>query len=168
MGSEFAGSGRNLEASIPVQNDQMNQLATQIYGGNYANERQLQSQAAGQAPLASQAAIQTNNAVGQAGAALQGQSQNQINAAMNQWNYNQNLPYNNLSNYMNTVNSLAHGQTTTNTQPVYQNTAGNAIGGAATGAALGGMVAGASDGAIGGPVGMGVGAGLGLLGGLLF
>ncbi|WP_445146261.1 hypothetical protein [Dyella sp. Tek66A03] len=28
VGSEFAGSGRNLESSIPVQNDQMNQLAT--------------------------------------------------------------------------------------------------------------------------------------------
>lgn len=43
VGSEFAGSGRNLESSIPVQNDQMNQLATQIYGGNYAQQSQLQA-----------------------------------------------------------------------------------------------------------------------------
>lgn len=28
VSSEFAGSGRNLESSIPVQNDQLNQLAT--------------------------------------------------------------------------------------------------------------------------------------------
>lgn len=63
VSSEFAGSGRNLESSIPVQNDQLNQLATQIYGGNYANERQLQSQAAQQAPLASQANVSNLNAL---------------------------------------------------------------------------------------------------------
>jgi len=167
VGSEFAGSGRNLEASIPVQNDEMNQLATQIYGGNYANERQLQSQAAAQSPIASQANLGNLSALSNAGSLLQGQSQNQINAAMDQWNYNQNLPYNNLANYENMINSLSHGSSTTGTQPVYQNKAGNAIGGAATGAALGSMVAGASNGAIGGPMGMAVGAGAGLLYGLL-
>lgn len=35
LGSEFAGYGRNPTASTAAQADQMNQLATQIYGGAY-------------------------------------------------------------------------------------------------------------------------------------
>lgn len=56
---------------------------------------------------------------------------------MNQYNYNQQLPYNNLNNYMNTVNSMSHGSSTTSTQPVYNNQAGSALGGMASGAAMG-------------------------------
>lgn len=50
---------------------------------------------------------------------MQNQAQNYLNAQMNQWNYNQNLPYQNLANYENMINSLSHGNTTTSTQPVY-------------------------------------------------
>lgn len=50
VASQFGQAGRNLEASIPVQNDQMNQLATQIYGGNYQAERQNQQQMAAMVP----------------------------------------------------------------------------------------------------------------------
>lgn len=109
--------------------------------------------------MASQANVSNLNALAGAGGLLQGQSQNQINAAMNQWNYNQNLPYQNLATYENMINSLSHGNTTTSTQPVYQNQAGNALGGAATGAAIGT--------AIMPGMGTAIGAGAGLLYGLL-
>lgn len=48
--SEFAGSGRNVEGSLPVQADQLNNLATQLYGGAYNTGVQQQENAAAQAP----------------------------------------------------------------------------------------------------------------------
>jgi hypothetical protein len=37
--SQFAGSGRNIGASMPANSDMLSNLATQIYGGAYENER---------------------------------------------------------------------------------------------------------------------------------
>lgn len=91
----------------------------------------------------------------QAGALSQQQAQNYTNAAQTAFNYNQNLPYNNLSNYMNTVNSLAHGGTQTSSQPIYQNTAGNVLGGAMAGSSLGSSV---SNNPYAGLIGAGIGA----------
>lgn len=39
LGTQFAGSGRNIEASRAVNADELNNLATGIYGGAYENER---------------------------------------------------------------------------------------------------------------------------------
>lgn len=39
LGSQFAGSGRNVEASRAVNADELNNLATGLYGGAYENER---------------------------------------------------------------------------------------------------------------------------------
>jgi len=156
VGSEFAGAGRNIESSIPVQNDQMNQLATSIYGGNYQNERNLQQQAAANAPNLNAANLSNLGATANAGALEQQQAQNYITGAQNAWNYNQQLPYNNLSQYMTLANSLAHGNTSTSTQPVFQNTAGNMVGGALAGSQIGSGM---------GQYGSLIGAGLGALGG---
>ena len=136
VSSEFGSAGRNIEASIPVQNDQMNQLANEIYGGNYQNGINQMNVAATNANNLNSSNLANLGAVGNAGALEQQQSQNYINGAMNAWNYNQQLPYSNLSNYMGTVNSLAHGSTSTSQQPVYQNSAGNMLGGAMAGASL--------------------------------
>lgn len=158
VGSQFGAAGRNLEASIPVQNDQMNQLATSIYGGNYQNERQLQGQAAQNANTLNSSNLANMGQVGQAGALLQQQAQNYIGGAKAAYDYNQNLPYTNLSNYMNTVNSLQHGGTTTSSQPIYQNKTGNAIGGALAGYSAGSSMS-------SNPYAGMIGAGLGALGG---
>lgn len=158
VSSEFGQAGRNIEASTPVQNDQMNQLATQIYGGNYQNERNLQQQAAANTPGLNASNLANLGAVGQAGALEQQQAQNYITGAQNAWNYNQQLPYSNLSNYMNQVNALAHPVTQTNTQPVFQNTAGNVLGGAMAGSSLGSSLS-------SNPYAGLIGAGLGALGG---
>src|SRR6185437_10518076 len=48
--SEFAGSGRNIIGSAPVQSDELNNLATQLYGGAYNTGVQQQENAAAQAP----------------------------------------------------------------------------------------------------------------------
>jgi hypothetical protein len=39
LGSQFAGSGRNVDASRAVNSDELNNLATGIYGGAYESER---------------------------------------------------------------------------------------------------------------------------------
>jgi Ca2+-dependent lipid-binding protein len=163
VSSEFGQAGRNLESSIPVQNDQMNQLATQIYGGNYANERNLMGQAANTASGLNTSNLANMQGVAQAGALSQQQAQNYDNAAQTRWNYNQNLPYNNLTSYMGQVNSLAHGGTSTSSQPVFQNTAGNVLGGALAGNSVGSSLSSGqpSDsfwGQYGGLIGSGVGA----------
>ena len=56
LASQFAGSGRNVDQSAGLRAQQLNDLANQIYGGNYANERQLMQGTLGYAqPLGNQA-----------------------------------------------------------------------------------------------------------------
>lgn len=154
LGSEFAGSGRNPQASLAAQADQMNQLAAQMYGNNYQFGINQQMNAIQQAnPLANENWLNLAQLNG-AGQQLQNQSQAMIGANQNLYNYYAQLPWTNLSNYMNTVNSLAHGGTQTNTQPYFQNQASGALGGAAAGAAAGSAF---------GPWGTAIGGGLGLL-----
>ena len=160
LGTEFAGSGRNPEMSGAAQADQMNQLATQIYGGAYNTGIQQMQGALQESPQVAQQSLTGLNALNTAGAQLQGQSQNMIGANQDLYNYYSQLPWTNLSNYMNQVNSLAHGSNTANTTPFYGPSKGeSALGGAATGAATGAMV--------GGPYGALIGGGIGLVGGYL-
>lgn len=150
VGAQFAGMGRNLESSIPVQNDQMNQLATQIYGGNYANERSNMQNAAQNANNLNASNLANLGALGQAGALQQQQSQNYIDAAQNRFNYNQNQPYQNLNQYMGLINSMQHGTAQTTQQPVFHNQAAGALGGAMAGYGSTGSMWGAGLGALAG------------------
>ena len=55
LSSEFAGAGRDLGASAPARSEELQTLASNIYGGNYQQERNRQMGAVGQAlPLANQ------------------------------------------------------------------------------------------------------------------
>lgn len=169
VGSQFAGAGRNPEASVAVQNDQMNQLANQIYGGNYQFGAQQQAQAIQQAnPLANENWFNLAQ-LGNAGQQVQGQAQQMIGANQNLYNYYAQLPWTNLNNYMNTVNAMQHGGTQSNTQPYFQNHTAGAIGGGLAAAAAeqaavhaGLMAAGTASGPIGwGLMGLGALAGYG-------
>lgn len=56
LASQFAGARRNVDQSQGNRAQQLNDLATSIYGGNYANERNLMQGALGYAqPLGNQA-----------------------------------------------------------------------------------------------------------------
>jgi hypothetical protein len=56
LASQFAGAGRNVDQSQGLRSQQLNDLASQIYGGNYANERNLmQGTLAAAQPLGNQA-----------------------------------------------------------------------------------------------------------------
>jgi hypothetical protein len=49
LASQFAGAGRNVDASEGLRSQQLNDLATGIYGGAYDSERNRMQQAAGMA-----------------------------------------------------------------------------------------------------------------------
>src|SRR5690348_11608047 len=136
LGSEYASQGRNPSMSLGAQADEMNQLATQIYGGNYANERENQMKALAYSPATDNMGLVGLNALNSAGQQLQGQSQNMMDANQDLYDYYANLPYTNLSNFMNTVNSLSHGSSSSATGPgpARPSKTATALGGAATGA----------------------------------
>lgn len=99
LGSEFGAAGRNVIGSAPVQSDELNNLATQLYGGQYDTGLNTMTQASALAPSIDAGQYLPSQQLLSAGAGLQGQTQNTINANENAWNYNQQLPYNQLSWY---------------------------------------------------------------------
>jgi|HubBroStandDraft_5_1064220.scaffolds.fasta_scaffold47560_3 hypothetical protein len=105
--SEFGSAGRNVLSSAPVQSSAMNQLANQIYGGAYQSGMQNMVQAGFAAPSLDQGTYLPSQEEIQTGAGVQQQNQNQINALMNQYNYQQQLPENMLSWYSGLLGNTA-------------------------------------------------------------
>jgi hypothetical protein len=97
--SQFGAAGRNVLSSAPVQSSAMNQLANQIYGGAYQSGMSNMVQASGLSPSIDAGTYAPAQAALSAGNGVQQQDQNEINASMNQYNYNQQLPENMLSWY---------------------------------------------------------------------
>jgi hypothetical protein len=147
----------------------LSDLSANIYGGNYANERQNQLGAAGQlgqlglggigaqgslygqisadqgragafAPQASQIDWNNIDRLAGVGSAVQQQGQLGINDAMSRYNFGQMSPYQNLQNYANLIYGLPGGYgTQTNPNPQGSPTTG-AIGGGIAGAAAGNQI----------------------------
>lgn len=176
LGTQFAGSGRNIEASRAVNADELNNLATGIYGGAYENERARQygyetserdrmaqdldrqrSLQFGVAGLAPQMAAQDYVDL-QALQGVGGQVEDLTGRLMEdqaaRWDFSQNAPQMNLDNYIARVTGSYPGQNATQTTPTYRNRTAGAVGGAMTGAAMGSAIP-------------GIGTAVGLLGGAL-
>lgn len=139
LSSEFAGAGSNIANSAPVQSDQLNQLATSMYGNAYGQGLQSMNAAQALAPSVAQTQYLPGQELMQAGTTQQDQLQNQINAQMQKYNYNQTLPYNQLSWYSSLLGQNASPFSNT-TATMHNNTAETALGGAASGAAMGSML----------------------------
>lgn len=136
LASQFAGSGRNADAAMPARADQLNQLATQIYGGNYATERALQNSTLSQAnSIANQDYIDLQNR-GQVGAAYDDLANRQMQDQVARYDYNQQAPGIALDQYIARLNNQA-GSSVSSSTPIYTNTLGNVLGGAATGQQIG-------------------------------
>lgn len=119
---------------------------TQAAAPLYAQERQLQQQAALALPGFE--------------AARYGLLDSDINALLQAGAMQQGRPGQNLLNYANVVNSAAgQGGTSSSSQPLYSNPVAGGLGGALAGAQLAPLLG------LGGPLGAGLGLGLGLLGG---
>jgi hypothetical protein len=138
LSSEFAGAGRNVGAAQGLRSQQLNDLATSIYGGDYQQERNRMQGLVGQASgLANQDYIDLGQLAG-AGSQIEGLGQRYADA-----------PTANLNEYLAQISGNM-GQTTTTKMP------GNPASGIAGGALLGGLL-------MGGPLGAVLG---GVLGGL--
>jgi hypothetical protein len=83
LDSQFAANGSNVLNSLPVQSDQLNNLATQLYGGAYQQGLQTMTQAAANSPLIQQGLYQPGQEQYQVGNIQQQQQQNVINAPYN-------------------------------------------------------------------------------------
>jgi hypothetical protein len=126
LASQFAGAGRNVDASQGLRSQQLNDLATKIYGGNYANERALQQGVLGSVlPLANQDYVDLAQLRG-VGSDVEGLAREYASA-----------PGQALDQYLGRVSGNM-GQTTS--QPLYRNSAGSILGGALLGSQLGSSV----------------------------
>lgn len=140
--SEFAGSGRNVIGSAPVQADQLNNLATQLYGGAYNTGIQQQENAAALAPTLENQQFGAQQNLYNAGAQQQQLAQQYIQA-----------PQNFLNQYLSQVNgNLGTTQATQQPYSPLLQSANNAGIGSTIGSTLGGLFGG-SGGTIGGLLG---------------
>lgn len=98
LSSEFANSGRGVIGSLPIQADQMNNLATQLYGGAYNTGVQQQMQAAANAPNIANSQMGLQQGLFNAGQQIQNLGQQYIQA-----------PQTFLQNYLNQANQ-SNGQ----------------------------------------------------------
>lgn len=139
--SGFAGGGRmgsGMQAFY--QNDANDTLAKNLgnlysntYYNNYNTERQNQVGAVNQAGTVQNQGITNASNLGTVGSAQDQYSQSLTDANVNKWNYNQNLPYNNLAQYLGLING-SYGQSSSTTTPLSgQSLLGNLLGGASLG-----------------------------------
>jgi hypothetical protein len=163
--SGFAGSGRNIEAGRPLAAQEMNDLATGIYGGAYENERNrmqqdlsqqraLQFSTAGLAPqLANQDYVDLQALQG-VGGQVEDLTGRLMEDQAARWDFGQNSPQMNLDNYLQRLGMVAGGagNTTSGMTPTYRNRTAGGLGGALGGAQLGSAFGpwGTAIGAIGG------------------
>lgn len=153
------GAYRNMrEGNERSLGTTLENLGTGIYGDNYARERQNQIAMTGNVGNLIQAGYLDDTAAINAGGAIQGQNQKEIDAEVARYNYERDKYWQNLARYKALVDgSYGQSGTTTTTQPVPQgNTAGMALGGILGAGSVAGQLgwspfgAGAAAGAAGG------------------
>lgn len=112
LSSEFAGSGRNIEASAPIQTSQMATVASDIYGGAYNNTMNNMTSGLGQASQ-----LESENLM---------PSETQLS-----------VPGSQLSSYGSLLGAMPGGTATT---PVYTNVGANVLGAGLLGADIGNLI----------------------------
>lgn len=173
----FSGGGNyNSSARYNAQGNNnlglgttLNNLATNIYGGNYANERQNQLAMQGMVPSLASARYIDPMAVAGAGQAQQQQNQSELGDKVNRFNFNQQSPWQTLGLYKSMVDGT-YGQqgTSTTTQPSNSSGLGQALGGGLgllgtiAGSYFGGPFGGMAGGSLGRMFGSGFGGGSGM------
>lgn len=135
LDSLFARSGRDLVAQAPARGEALASYATQLYGGNYANERGMQQQAMGMAPqLANQDYIDTAQ-LRDVGSTVENLAGQQAMDSQNRFNFEQQRPEMALDAFLQRINGGTSGYSS-QTSPTYQNRGAGALGGAMVGSQL--------------------------------
>lgn len=123
LASEFAGAGRGVTNSLPLRSDELNNLATNIYGGAYNTGLQQQDIAASMAPNVVSSEMGLQQGLYGGGQQVQNLAQQYANAPAN-W----------LNQYL---GQTSPGMGTSTTTPYYYNQGAGALGGALVGSQLG-------------------------------
>lgn len=156
--SKFSSAGRYGSDLWANQHDQaqenlsrgLERMAGDMYGKNYAIERQNQQSIL---PFSQQLAQSDYNEIGQLaniGSAIEGKAGEMLNDNINRFNYYQNLPQQKLQAYSNIINGASAGTGQQTADSGGGSNVGNIIGGAATGAGLASYLSGAGSSLFGG------------------
>lgn len=150
--NESLGLNTTLGAGSLASNNLLTQQGNQVKG-------------AAVAPSVDQSQLNDMSTALQSQGMNQQAAQNLLNYQVGDWNYNQALPFNMLSQYQNYVGGTGYGSSSTgsSTSPYYSNTLSNALSGGLGGAALGSALGSAFPETIGAGTGAAAGGGLGLL-----
>lgn len=153
-------TNRDMAADTYLRN--VGGVASNLAYNNFLNERGLQANATANAPAYAQADYYDPAQLASLGASKEAQSQALINADIERFNYEQNLPAAKLAQYGNLVSGNYGGTMTgTSTTPYFQKQGSalqGAAGGALSGAAMGTMIMPGWGTAIGAAGGAGLGA----------
>lgn len=144
IGSQASKAGRYGSGAMgDLQTQAAGQLAKNLTGTagqlayqNYADERARQQQATFGAPAMAQADYGDIQNMINAGQLGEGYQQQALNADMQKFAYNQQLPQSQLTNYLNQVYGFPAGKTTTTQTPYYTNPTATALGTGLLGAQL--------------------------------
>jgi hypothetical protein len=117
LAGRYGSGAQNQLESLSQQNlaNALTNQAGQAAYQNYAAERGMQNQAAQYAPTLSQAQYQDVNQLLNLGQIGEGYSQQALQADIDKYNYEQNLPYQQLANYSGLIQGTPMGQTSTTT-----------------------------------------------------
>lgn len=149
LSSQFAGAGRNVDASQGQNAQALGNFAANLYGNAFNTEAGLQTAALGAAPGIQNSRLGLQDALFSSGQNVQNLAQRYIQA-----------PQDNLDRYISRTQGVP---ASTTVQPYFTNTGANVLGGGLLGSSLGGAIGGAFGGN-GSNWGSGIGA---LAGGLL-
>lgn len=125
-GSGAMGTLENQAAGTFAQ--KLADTAGRLAYENYAQERQNQMRALGMAPGLAEADYQDINKLLGAGQLGEGYQTSALQADMARYNFEQNAPQRNLTNYLNMVYGFPAGKTMTQTTPYYTNPTATALG----------------------------------------
>lgn len=131
--AQYAGTGRNVQAGAPQRADMLTSLATQIYGGNYQNERANQNAALGYVSPLAEADYRDLSALQGVGQTVEDKTGQIIADQQGRWNYDQTQPGNTLDDYLRRVSGNLGSTSSTQLPDVYRNRTAGAAGGAMAG-----------------------------------
>jgi hypothetical protein len=138
VNSQFSAYGRTgSPAHAGVMTQQLGNLGAQIYGQDYARERQNQLSAAGQMPGFTsaipgyqQAGYNDLNTLMGVGQAREGKAGETLQDLLNRWNFQQESPWQNLGRYAGIATGIGGmGGNSTGTQTVKSSGLGGILGG---------------------------------------
>jgi hypothetical protein len=139
LASQFAKAGRyGSGAMTETMGRSLGDIASQIYGGAYQQERARQLQAAQLAPQLAQQDYADISRLAQVGQSREGLQEAALADAMQRFQFEQQKPYTKLREYLASIGAPA-GQQTVSMQPQYRNLGANLLGGALGGAQLGSL-----------------------------